>query len=126
MSAPEKYTGLEHALARSFAQSESTDSNSLTHSKQIAPETGDLGPHDELETQDTLRKIKENHRWDPNLPASIEEDIQEATFTADASRKLSIVESIVGDSPYPEVRAAVRNVCLSLVLVQILANWWSE
>ena len=117
MSASVKVTSFELALARSVTQSESTDSTSLAYTKHNEPIIGNLGPDDELETQDTLRKIKENHRWDPNLPASIEEDIQLATLTADPARKFSIVESIVGDSPYPEVRAAVRNVSLYRLLV---------
>ena len=104
--------------ARSIAQSESTDRTaSFKHGQPEYEEDDHIRRVDELEANSQLGHIKENHKWDPNLPADIEEEIQEAALTTDAARRLSIVESIVNDSPYPEVRAAVRNVRLSLPLL---------
>ena len=65
---------------------------------------------DELEANRTLRNIKKKHHWDPNLPSDLYDTIDEATAHRDAKEEIGIVEEIVDDSPYPEVRAAARNV----------------
>ena len=118
MSGSEKVSGkkppsLDLFQARSIALSESTDRTASFVNKRHGYPTYDedhIGPTDDVEASNTLDNIKANHKWDPNLPSSIEEEIEEATMTTDAARRLSIVESIVNNSPYPEVRAAVRNV----------------
>ena len=118
MSSPEilsekKPPSLDLFQARSIALSDNTDRTaSLINKRHGYPSYDDdhIGPTDDVEASNTLDSIKANHKWDPNLPSSIEEEIEEATTTTDAARRLSIVESIVNNSPYPEVRAAVRNV----------------
>ena len=105
---------LDLVQAQSIALSDSTDRTaSLVHHRHGYPRYDEdhIGPTDDVEASNTLEHIKANHKWDPNLPTSIEEEIEEAAVTTDAARRLSIVESIVNNSPYPEVRAAVRNVC---------------
>ena len=122
MSSAEKVSekkppSLDLFQARSIALSESTDGTTsfVNHRNGYASYDEDqIGPTDDVETNNTLDKIKANHKWDPNLPTSIEEEIEEAAVTTDAARRISIVESIVNNSPYPEVRAAVRNVRLAL------------
>ena len=108
-----KPPSLDLFQARSIALSESTDRTaSLVNRRHGFPSYDEdhIGPTDDVEASNTLSHIKANHKWDPNLPTSIEEEIEEAAMTTDAARRLSIVESIVNNSPYPEVRAAVRNV----------------
>ena len=70
---------------------------------------------DELEANKTLREIRRKHRWDPNLPEDLAEGIDEATAHHDAKEELGIVQEVVEDSPYPEVRAVARNVSLRAV-----------
>ena len=67
---------------------------------------------DELEANKRLRRIRDKHRWDPNMPDDIAQEIDEVTAQRDAKGEFGIVEEIIEDSPYPEVRAAARNVSL--------------
>ncbi len=113
-SSAKKPPSLDLIQAQSIALSDSTDRTaSLVNHRHGYPSYDEdhIGPTDDVEASNTLAHIKANHKWDPNLPSSIEEEIEEAAVTTDAARRLSIVESIVNNSPYPEVRAAVRNVC---------------
>lgn len=56
-----------------------------------------------------LRKIKEKHHWDPNLPDEIFEEIDDALQTEDKDTQVEVTKELLEDSPYPEVRAAVPN-----------------
>ena len=64
----------------------------------------------EAEAATQLKQIKKKHRWDPNLPEELEEGIEEATDEHNLAGELRLVDELVENSPYPEVRAAVRNV----------------
>ena len=64
----------------------------------------------EVEANRTLREIKAKHRWDPNLPEELEEELEEKTQEHNLAGELHLVDELVKNSPYPEVRAAVRNV----------------
>lgn len=64
----------------------------------------------EVEANTTLTNIKKKHRWDPNLPEELEEELEEKTDEHDLTGELRLVDELVENSPYPEVRAAVRNV----------------
>ena len=57
----------------------------------------------EVEANRTLRHIQRTHRWDPNLPEAKTEE-------HNLAGELRLVDELVENSPYPEVRAAVRNV----------------
>ena len=70
----------------------------------------------EVEANTTLRQIKKKHRWDPNLPEELEEEIEEKTDEHNLAGELRLVDELVENSPYPEVRAAVRNVGTSIFL----------
>ena len=114
-SSAKKPPSLDLIQAQSIALSDSTDRTaSIINHRHGYPSYDEdhIGPTDDVEASNTLDHIIANHKWDPNLPTSIEEEIEEAAVTTDAARRLSIVESIVNNSPYPEVRAAVRNVRL--------------
>ena len=64
----------------------------------------------EAEANNTLQQIKSKHRWDPNLPEELEDEIEEQTDEHNLVGELRLVDELVENSPYPEVRAAVRNV----------------
>lgn len=64
----------------------------------------------EVEANRTLRHIKKTHRWDPNLPEELEEELEVKTEEHNLAGELRLVDELVENSPYPEVRAAVRNV----------------
>ena len=56
-----------------------------------------------------VQQLKKAHQTDPNL---LDEDVnalREAAKTGDAERVLEVEKSFVEDSPYENVRAAVRN-----------------
>lgn len=83
---------------------DSTEKNrALTSAHQIKDATA-------LEAQEKLKALERKHRWDPNLPADTLEDLDEATHTHDLQHEVSLVGAFEENSPYPEVRAAVRNV----------------
>ncbi|MCJ1278809.1 hypothetical protein MMC21_006627 [Puttea exsequens] len=63
----------------------------------------------EVEANSTLRQIKKKHRWDPNLPEELEEEIDESTAQHSVAGEARLVDELVENSPYPEVRAAVAN-----------------
>ena len=70
----------------------------------------DLTPGDELETAAQLKAIKKKHEWDPNFSEDLVEGIEEATQNHDIGGEVRLVGELVENSPYPEVRGAVRNV----------------
>lgn len=64
----------------------------------------------EVEANTTLTQIKKKHKWDPNLPEELEDEIEEKTDGHNLAGEIRLVDELVENSPYPEVRAAVRNV----------------
>ena len=68
----------------------------------------------ELEANRQLNALKKKHKWDPNLPADTLDDLDDATNTHDVHAELNLVDALTENSPYPEVRAAVRNVSSDL------------
>ena len=68
----------------------------------------------EAEANHTLQQIKSKHRWDPNLPEELEDEIEEKTDEHNLAGELRLVDELVENSPYPEVRAAVRNVSIPI------------
>lgn len=67
-------------------------------------------PETELEANAQLKALKKKHRWDPNLPAETLAGIDDATQAHDIKQELNLVDAFSENSPYPQVRAAVRNV----------------
>ncbi|KAI2637584.1 small oligopeptide transporter [Hypomontagnella submonticulosa] len=62
------------------------------------------------EVLNTLKKFEEQHKLDPNLPIEELNDVDAAIATGDAEKGIEIETVLVEEnSPYPEVRAAVRN-----------------
>ncbi|KAI1498304.1 OPT family small oligopeptide transporter [Biscogniauxia marginata] len=57
-----------------------------------------------------LDKIQQAHQWDPNLPREKMDAVKKAIEGGDAADIAEADIPFTGDSPYEEVRAAVRNV----------------
>ena len=69
----------------------------------------------ELEANRKIGELERLHQWDPNLPQDILQDLDEANHTGDLRKELNLVHEFEDNSPYPEVRAAVRNVGTSSI-----------
>ncbi|KAI1449269.1 small oligopeptide transporter [Annulohypoxylon stygium] len=62
------------------------------------------------EALNTLKYFEEQHKLDPNLPIQELNDVDAALATGNAEKGVEIETTLVEEnSPYPEVRAAVRN-----------------
>lgn len=53
--------------------------------------------------------FEKSHRWDPNLPQAESDALHHAAKTGDAESIREVEGTFAEDSPYEEVRAAVRN-----------------
>lgn len=63
----------------------------------------------EVEANKKLHNFGMLHRWDPNLSNDAFEVIDEAKEAHDIKAEANLVGEFVENSPYPEVRAVVRN-----------------
>ncbi|KAI0419524.1 OPT family small oligopeptide transporter [Xylaria grammica] len=75
---------------------------------------GDLTPEAEssegAEALDTLKRFEHQHHLDPNLPTDEIELVQASLASGDTEKAIKVETALIeDDSPYPEVRAAVRN-----------------
>lgn len=76
----------------------------------------------EVEANTTLKQIRSKHKWDPNLPEYLEEEIDEKTEEHNLAGELRLVDELVENSPYVEVRAAVKNVRMPSLLRNAVLN----
>ncbi|KAI5917267.1 small oligopeptide transporter [Camillea tinctor] len=84
--------------------------------KRGAPDAdAEITPVDEGDTPgtqalDTLKNFELQHKFDPNLPVNELNNVDEALASSNIEKGLEVEAVLVeDDSPYPEVRAAVRN-----------------
>lgn len=63
----------------------------------------------EAHALDDVRKLQQNHRYDPNLPEEDIEALDEAVRAGSVEKAFEVDESFTKDSPYEAVRAAVRD-----------------
>lgn len=63
----------------------------------------------EAELNVKLDTFNKEHQNDPNLPDRLLEDVKDVAQAHDLQGELQIEHVIIENSPYPEVRAAVRN-----------------
>ncbi|KUI68534.1 Sexual differentiation process protein isp4 [Cytospora mali] len=69
-------------------------------------------PHEELDADQAARKLRvlrEHALHDPNLPSENLDAVEGALDANDVEKEIHLVEELIEDSPYPEVRASVRN-----------------
>lgn len=58
----------------------------------------------EVEANRRLRMFRADHKFDPNLPDSAEGAIEDAVRSHSLKDEAALVDELVEDSPYPEVR----------------------
>ncbi|SMR63530.1 unnamed protein product [Zymoseptoria tritici ST99CH_3D1] len=63
----------------------------------------------EVEANSRLNEFRKEHAFDPNIPDVAFDAIKEVTATHDHKGEAALAEEFINDSPYPEVRAVVRN-----------------
>ncbi|KAI5359116.1 putative oligopeptide transporter, OPT superfamily [Septoria linicola] len=63
----------------------------------------------EVEANRKLSTFAAEHHFDPNLPDAAFDAIKDVTQTHDQKGEAVLVDELVEDSPYPEVRGVVRN-----------------
>ncbi|KAF2717769.1 oligopeptide transporter [Polychaeton citri CBS 116435] len=63
----------------------------------------------EVEANRRLNMFRDEHHFDPNMPDAAFDVIDSATREHDQKSEAVLVGELVEDSPYPEVRAVVRN-----------------
>lgn len=57
----------------------------------------------EVEAHSRLRKFRQEHQFDPNLPDDAFDEIDETTMAHNAKGEAELVGELVENSPYPEV-----------------------
>jgi hypothetical protein len=64
---------------------------------------------DQFDATADIVAFEKSHQWDPNLPQAEIDTLHHAAKTGDAESIREVEETFAEDSPYEEVRAAVRN-----------------
>ena len=111
---------VEGREAPTVASIDDTDLSSMENEKhgirvddKIAKTSGSDAPlsneFSELEANRELKFLRKLHRWDPNLSADVVDGMTRAVEDHDNTAEHELINLIENDSPYPEVRAAVRN-----------------
>ncbi|KAI0133875.1 small oligopeptide transporter [Xylariales sp. AK1849] len=89
---------------------EEVDSDALPEDIKAKVNTAPL--HETLDDDEAAKKLKlfrEQAQNDPNIPTEDLDLVDNAVEGHDVSKENDLVNELVEDSPYPEVRAAVRN-----------------
>lgn len=105
-----KDTSSEMPAIDAVAHTSTSNSNDSIEKDAAVTTSVEVKPETELEANIQLKKLEKKHRWDPNLPRELIDGIDDATAHHDVNQELKLVDQLVENSPYPEVRAAVRNV----------------
>ncbi|KAF4552813.1 putative OPT oligopeptide transporter protein [Elsinoe fawcettii] len=63
----------------------------------------------EAEANHRLNVFRQDHKWDPNMPDEAIEMVDAVTGAHDSKGEAQLVGEVIENSPYPEVRAVVRN-----------------
>jgi hypothetical protein len=58
----------------------------------------------EAEANRKLKTFRDEHSWDPNMPDGAFDAVKSATEVHDGKTEAILVDELVNDSPYPEVR----------------------
>ncbi|KAI2385055.1 hypothetical protein LOY90_006323 [Ophidiomyces ophidiicola] len=93
--------------------SSTTDSSGNGEVEFVTDHSGNANPNDDSQNpadiKEEFEKVEKSHQWDPNLPREKIDAIHEAKRTDDVETITRVDKDFLEDSPYPEVRAAVRN-----------------
>ncbi|KAL5376381.1 hypothetical protein DPSP01_010492 [Paraphaeosphaeria sporulosa] len=63
----------------------------------------------ETEANQRLNAFRQDHKWDPNMPEEAIDMVDAVTEAHDHKGEAQLVGEVIENSPYPEVRAVVRN-----------------
>lgn len=99
-----------HAKRNSTSPLGPSTSAGSTEKDEIIASGIEISEESALEAQKKIKMLQRKHEWDPNLPSDTLEDLDGAVHEHDIQHDLNLVSGFEGNSPYPEVRAAVRNV----------------
>ncbi|KAI5292851.1 hypothetical protein KEM52_006018 [Ascosphaera acerosa] len=58
---------------------------------------------------EVLEKFRKAHKWDPNMDDATLQELARKAVERDVTGGVDALSKVMDDSPYPEVRAAVRN-----------------
>lgn len=95
----------------SIAQDEIEVSSSSSHdraSPAFDEKTTHHSSHD-ISAAEEVHEISKSHKWDPNLPQEEIDALNDAIKTGDVEKITEVGHTFAEDSPYEEVRAAVRT-----------------
>ncbi|KAG9523651.1 small oligopeptide transporter-like protein, partial [Aureobasidium melanogenum] len=70
---------------------------------------GDVRELTEVEANHALKSFRKDHMWDPNMEDEAIEMVDAVTDAHDPKGEAQLVGAMIENSPYPEVRAVVRN-----------------
>ncbi|MCJ1307038.1 hypothetical protein MMC25_000684 [Agyrium rufum] len=70
---------------------------------------GETTQVNEVEVNREINFLRKLHRFDPNISNDIQNELDQAAKHHDGMAEKELIDLIENDSPYPEVRAAVRN-----------------
>lgn len=85
--------------------STSNSSSEAHHAEKKNPAEREI---DITSAAEDIPKLAKSHRWDPNLPQDKIGALHDASATGDVEAIKEVETAFVEDSPYEEVRAAVR------------------
>ncbi|EFE30686.1 OPT peptide transporter Mtd1, putative [Trichophyton benhamiae CBS 112371] len=86
---------IDHAITTSSSEKENAKSTGIEIS--------------DVEANRRLDLYHRTHKWDPNLGDDTLDEVATATALNDSNAQSKIIDRVIDNSPYPEVRAAVRN-----------------
>ncbi|KAF3898079.1 Small oligopeptide transporter [Trichophyton interdigitale] len=86
---------IDHAITTSSSEKENAMSTGIEAS--------------DVEANRKLDLYRRTHKWDPNLGDDTLDEIATVTALNDSNAQSKVIDRVIDNSPYPEVRAAVRN-----------------
>lgn len=104
----------KHAAAQEQEIESGSDAADIsTHgekSEKSYPSEGKTTAIDASAAVEELKKFEKLHKWDPNLPQAELDEVHAVLAGGDIEDGVAVEQALLEeDSPYPEVRAAVRN-----------------
>ncbi|EFR02303.1 oligopeptide transporter 5 [Nannizzia gypsea CBS 118893] len=93
----------DDTIGEPIEQAITTSSGEKETAKTTATEISDV------EANKRLDLYRRTHKWDPNLGDDTLDEIATAAALNDSNAQSKVIDRVIDNSPYPEVRAAVRN-----------------
>lgn len=93
----------------SQGRSTGTDINRKEEVDVVAGHKSSTSTDDHSAVNNDIQLLEKTHQWDPNLPLEQLEALKLASKAGNRESILTVQNEFIDDSPYEEVRAAVRN-----------------